>query len=258
MAGQNGKIRVALNGYGVIGKRVADAVACQDDMELVGIADIATDWRLRVVTQKGFKLFAALDSGTDAIQQAGLRVAGGLDALLGDADIVVDCTPKRIGAKNAEHYRRLGIKFIMQGGEKHEITGHSFVAEASYASAVGRQSTRIAKSRDRKSVFMRSPIRMAQPYCSLTMLNVIMARPHKMARNERHTSLPCAEYATPPSGRTRFIVRPSSKAGRKCLMSISAMMPKPFALGDAGRLPYGLIESDRQDLAEKVAMLSLP
>ena len=28
-----------MNGYGVIGKRVAGAVACQDDMELVGGAD---------------------------------------------------------------------------------------------------------------------------------------------------------------------------------------------------------------------------
>jgi len=28
---------VAVNGYGVIGKRVADAVALQDDMELIGI-----------------------------------------------------------------------------------------------------------------------------------------------------------------------------------------------------------------------------
>jgi glyceraldehyde-3-phosphate dehydrogenase (NAD(P)) len=35
------------------------------------------------------------------------------------------------------------VKFIVQGGEKHEVTGHSFVAEASYASAVGRQSTRV-------------------------------------------------------------------------------------------------------------------
>lgn len=32
------KLRVAVNGYGVIGKRVADAVAAQDDMEIVGIA----------------------------------------------------------------------------------------------------------------------------------------------------------------------------------------------------------------------------
>ena len=40
------KIRVAVNGYGVIGKRIADAVALQDDMELVGIADVVTDWRI--------------------------------------------------------------------------------------------------------------------------------------------------------------------------------------------------------------------
>lgn len=37
------KIRVAINGYGVIGKRIADAVALQDDMELVGIVDVVID-----------------------------------------------------------------------------------------------------------------------------------------------------------------------------------------------------------------------
>ena len=31
-------IRVGVNGYGVIGKRVAYAVSKQDDMQLVGIA----------------------------------------------------------------------------------------------------------------------------------------------------------------------------------------------------------------------------
>ena len=31
---------VAVNGYGVIGKRVADAVAAQNDMELTCVADI--------------------------------------------------------------------------------------------------------------------------------------------------------------------------------------------------------------------------
>lgn len=42
------KARVAINGYGVIGKRVADAVAAQDDMELVGVADVVSDYRIRV------------------------------------------------------------------------------------------------------------------------------------------------------------------------------------------------------------------
>ncbi|WP_404381694.1 hypothetical protein [Caenispirillum salinarum] len=52
------KIRVAVNGYGVIGKRVADAVARQDDMVLAGVSDIGTDWRPHMATRKGFRLFS--------------------------------------------------------------------------------------------------------------------------------------------------------------------------------------------------------
>ncbi len=143
MAASHGKIRVALNGYGVIGKRVADAVALQNDMQLVGVADVETDWRMRIALQKGFRLFASLAERADAMREAGLDIAGGLDDLLKEADIVVDCTPKPIGAKNAEHYRARGIKFIVQGGEKHSVTNHSFVAEASYSSALGRDATRV-------------------------------------------------------------------------------------------------------------------
>ncbi|APT85844.1 hypothetical protein CFL01nite_23340 [Corynebacterium flavescens] len=36
------KIKVAVNGYGVIGKRVADAVRAQEDMELLGASDVTT------------------------------------------------------------------------------------------------------------------------------------------------------------------------------------------------------------------------
>lgn len=42
------KIRVAVIGYGVIGNRVAAAVRVQDDMQLVGVADIVADWRPKV------------------------------------------------------------------------------------------------------------------------------------------------------------------------------------------------------------------
>jgi glyceraldehyde-3-phosphate dehydrogenase (NAD(P)) len=143
MAGQQDRIKVAVNGYGVIGKRVADAVASQDDMALVGVADIEADWRMRVAERKGFAVFASLEDRARAMREAGIKVAGHLDDLLGKAEIVVDCTPKRVAAKNVEAYRRRGIKFIVQGGEKHEVTGHSFVAEASYASALDRDSTRV-------------------------------------------------------------------------------------------------------------------
>jgi glyceraldehyde-3-phosphate dehydrogenase (NAD(P)) len=57
------------------------------------------------------------------------------------SDVVVDCTPKHVAERNVEGYRQRGLKFIAQGGEKHELTGHSFVAEANYASAVGLEAT---------------------------------------------------------------------------------------------------------------------
>jgi glyceraldehyde-3-phosphate dehydrogenase (NAD(P)) len=137
------RIRVAVNGYGVIGKRVAQAVTMQDDMSLAGVSDVVTDWRARVVVRNGFRLFGATRDAEVAMRAAGLDAAGTLDDLLGEADVVVDCTPKRIAAGNVDRYRRRSMKFIVQGGEKHTVTDHSFVAESNYASAVGREATRV-------------------------------------------------------------------------------------------------------------------
>lgn len=137
------KVRVAVNGYGVIGKRVAAAVAHQDDMTLAGVSDVITDWRAHMVSKNGFRLFGASDEHAGNMRNAGLDAAGTLDDLLGQTDVIVDCTPKRVAAKNVDVYRRKGIKFILQGGEKHAATGHSFVAESTFASAVGRDATRV-------------------------------------------------------------------------------------------------------------------
>lgn len=137
------KIRVAVNGYGVIGKRVADAVAMQPDMVLAGVCDVAADWRPRMAEAKGYALYGAGPDHVSAMRAAGLEVAGTLEDMLARADIVVDCTPKKEAAANVEAYRRRGIRFIVQGGEKHAVTDHSFVAEASFAGAVGRDSTRV-------------------------------------------------------------------------------------------------------------------
>jgi len=136
------KINIAVNGYGVIGKRVAEAVALQEDMELVGIGDVAADWRIKVAAQK-YSIFANTEEGQQAMNNARIPIAGNLDDLLDSADVVVDCAPKKFGAQNAERYKTADVKFIVQGGEKHETTGHSFSAENNYASALNRESTRV-------------------------------------------------------------------------------------------------------------------
>lgn len=142
MAGST-KIRVGVNGYGVIGKRVAAAVSQQPDMVLAGVSDVVTDWRAQMAIRNGFRLFAATAERVEPMRRAGLEVAGTLDDLLADVDVIVDCTPKGIASRNADTYRQRGVRFILQGGEQHAATGHSFVAECNYASALGAPATRV-------------------------------------------------------------------------------------------------------------------
>ncbi len=137
------KKKIALIGYGVIGKRVADAIALQDDMELTGIADVISDWRISAAVEKGYPVFAANSNARENMTTAGIPVKGTMEELLAQVDLAVDCTPKKIAAQNVETYKKLGVKFILHGGEKHETTGHSFSAENNYISALHRESTRV-------------------------------------------------------------------------------------------------------------------
>lgn len=137
------KIKVAVNGYGVIGKRVADAVRAQEDMALVGVSDVIADYRIATAAGKGIPVYASTEQALPVMADAGLPVVGGLHDLLENVDVVVDCTPAQVGAGNLELYRAHGVKSVFQGGEKHDLTGHSFVAHANYATALGRDSTRV-------------------------------------------------------------------------------------------------------------------
>jgi glyceraldehyde-3-phosphate dehydrogenase (NAD(P)) len=105
------KVRVAVNGYGVIGKRIADAVAAQDDMELVGVADVVSDWRIKVAVEKSYQIFGSTQEAADQMRAAGIPVAGTLDDVLKQVDVVADATPKKIAAANLV----FGAKFRKQG-----------------------------------------------------------------------------------------------------------------------------------------------
>ena len=52
-----GTIKVAINGFGTIGKRVADAVDAQDDMEVVGVTKTGPSFGCELAIKKGFPLY---------------------------------------------------------------------------------------------------------------------------------------------------------------------------------------------------------
>lgn len=154
-------IRVAVNGYGVIGKRVADAVALQHDMDLVGVSSVSSDYRIMVALRRGYAVYSSLPETRSALEATGVGWRGTLDDLLTEVDVVVDCTPAKVGAANLGRYGRAGVKAIFQGGESHSLTGHSFVASESYESALGRDCTRVVSCNTTATVRTLSALRNA-------------------------------------------------------------------------------------------------
>ncbi len=134
-------IKVAINGYGTIGKRVADAVKPQVDMEVAGVVKRTPTYEARMAVDKGFKFYAADAKYLPDFEAAGIPVAGTAMDLFAEADIVVDCTPKAQGY--FEKYKELGVKAMFQGGEKHTMTDLSFNAFTNYDDNLGKDYTRV-------------------------------------------------------------------------------------------------------------------
>ena len=118
------KIRVGVNGYGTIGKRVASAVAAQDDMELVGVTKTRPNFEALSALRKGYDIYVP-DESVEAFDKAGVRIAGTLKDMYSKVDIVVDCTPGNVGEMYRDQYKAAGVKAIFQGGEDHSLTGIS-------------------------------------------------------------------------------------------------------------------------------------
>lgn len=134
-------VKVLVSGFGVIGQRLADGVALQEDMELVGVVDAAPTLTVQALRDRGmpYKLFAAYDEACEPLEAAGVPVAGTMDGILPDVDVVLDAAPGGIGAKNKELYIEHGNKAVFQGGEKDDVADVFFHGYANYEQGLNAQ-----------------------------------------------------------------------------------------------------------------------
>ena len=128
------KVKVGVAGYGTIGQRLADGVALQGDMELVGVADLAPTLSIRALKEKGMPYDLYLVDGADKTKfdELGIPVSGSFDDLLSKVDIMLDSAPGGVGAKNKVLYEKKGVKAIFQGGEKNSVADVFFHGYANY------------------------------------------------------------------------------------------------------------------------------
>ncbi len=135
-----GKVKVGVAGYGTIGQRLADGVARQEDMELVGVVDAAPTLAVRALKEKGMPYDLYLVNGADKapFEKYNIPVSGTMDDILDKVDIMLDSAPAGIGAKNKELYLKKGVKAIFQGGEKNDVADVFFHGYANFEKGVNK------------------------------------------------------------------------------------------------------------------------
>ena len=139
------KIRVGVAGYGTIGQRLADGVAMQEDMELMGIADLAPTLSIRALAENDmigannveYKLYLVDGADRSAFDALGVPVASSFEELIQSVDIMLDSAPGGVGARNKVLYEKLGVKAIFQGGEKNSVADVFFHGYANYEKGLG-------------------------------------------------------------------------------------------------------------------------
>lgn len=135
-------IKVGLIGYGTIGKRVADAVALQKDMQLVGVTAHSYNYKTEIAKRKGFKIFSM--DGVEDFKKNNISISGDVENLLDEAEVIIDCTPKKIGKENKDrYYSPRKLKAVFQGGEKPATADVSFVAQCNYNEALNKNYIRV-------------------------------------------------------------------------------------------------------------------
>lgn len=135
-------IKVAINGYGTIGKRIASAILRLPDFELVGVAKYSVDYSAFIASRLGIKMFVPREKYRE-FRERGVEPEGDVEYLINEADLIYDASPPKQGLKNKEVYTKYNKPAIFQGGEPPNIAETSYSTLCNYQSALGKKYIRV-------------------------------------------------------------------------------------------------------------------
>ena len=137
------RTKVCVNGYGTIGKRVAEAIAKHSKLKLVGISKYTPDQDAKLANAHGLNVFVPKDS-VKSFESKGIAVHGSVDGMINESDLVVDASADGKGMQNRQTiYQPNSKNAIFQGGEEAEIADVSFNARSNFEKANGKQFVRV-------------------------------------------------------------------------------------------------------------------
>jgi glyceraldehyde-3-phosphate dehydrogenase (NAD(P)) len=127
-------VKVFVNGFGNIGRRVASAFSKDKEIELIGIGKYSIDERLNEAVEKNFPLYVP-ENMRLKFKEAGFSVSGTIREGIAQSDIVIDAAKDGFGFNNKiDLYLPLNKPAIFQGGEDRD--GSKKVADIIHNSRV--------------------------------------------------------------------------------------------------------------------------
>ena len=110
-------MKLFINGYGNIGKRLATAVLLDNEMELIGVAKYTPDDRVHEALSNNLDVYVPKNR-LNLFQKKGYEIAGTIDEACKQSDLILDASKEGGGFDNKrKFYRPLQKPAIFQGGE---------------------------------------------------------------------------------------------------------------------------------------------
>jgi glyceraldehyde-3-phosphate dehydrogenase (NAD(P)) len=127
-------VKVFINGYGNIGRRLASALALDKEIQLVGVAKYSIDDKVKEALENRYDVYVPKEAIAN-FKERGYNVTGSIEEAIERCDLVVDAAKEGVGYDNKKNlYEPMNKPAIFQGGE--ERNGERAVADIIHNSRV--------------------------------------------------------------------------------------------------------------------------
>ncbi|MGA9941374.1 MAG: type II glyceraldehyde-3-phosphate dehydrogenase [Nitrososphaeraceae archaeon] len=127
-------VKVFINGYGNIGRRIATAFSQDKEIQFIGVGKYSVDDRVKDAVDRNFPLYVQSNM-VSKFKEKGFPVSGNISNAIMESDIVIDAAKDGYGYDNKVNlYEPLNKAAIFQGGE--DNTGVKKVADVIHNSRV--------------------------------------------------------------------------------------------------------------------------
>jgi glyceraldehyde-3-phosphate dehydrogenase (NAD(P)) len=127
-------VKVFINGYGNIGRRLASALSSDKEIQFVGVAKYTVDDKVKEALDNHFGVYVPKDL-VSSFRERGFEVSGTVEEAIKESDLVIDAAKEGGGFENKKKfYEPMNKRAIFQGGEDRH--GETAVADMIHNSRV--------------------------------------------------------------------------------------------------------------------------